>query len=133
MAGRPLSRNAAPGNYAPERAGYMGFGDVTGAKLGTLKTYLQDAADAGAPFVVNCRVEPVLVEHGPAAGVEGTYLDAEGRVARVIVRAPQVVVAAGALDTPALLLRSGIGGPAAGGHLRPHPAPAGVGVFDQQQ
>ena len=51
----------------------MGFGDVTGAKLGTLKTYLQDAADAGARFVVNCRVERVLVENGRAAGVEGTY------------------------------------------------------------
>ena len=79
----------------------MGFGDVSGAKNGTQKTWLQDAADAGARFVVNCRVERVLVEDGRAAGVEGTYVDAGGRSARVTVRAPTVVVAAGALDTPA--------------------------------
>ncbi|MCW2983040.1 MAG: family oxidoreductase, partial [Conexibacter sp.] len=105
----------------------------SGAKLGTLKTYLLDAADAGARFVVDCRVERVLVENGRAAGVEGTYLDAEGRVARVTVRAPQVVVAAGALDTPALLLRSSIGGPAAGDHLRLHPATAVIGIYDEPQ
>ena len=42
--------------------------------------------------------------------------------AAVTVRAPQVVVAAGALESPAMLLRSGIGGPAVG-RL---PAPASV-------
>jgi choline dehydrogenase-like flavoprotein len=131
--GRTILRNADPERYDADLAGLMGFGDVTGAKLGTLKTYLQDAADAGARFVVDCRVERVLVEGGRAAGVEGTYLDAEGRTARVVVRAPQVVVAAGALDTPALLLRSGIGGPAAGDYLRLHPATAVIGVYDEPQ
>ena len=111
----------------------MGFGDVTGAKLGTMKTWLQDAADAGARFVVNCRVERVLVEDGRAAGVEGTYVDGDGRTARVVVRAPTVVVAAGALDTPAVLLRSGIGGPAVGDYLRLHPATAVVGFYDTPQ
>jgi choline dehydrogenase-like flavoprotein len=130
---RAIHRNADAGRYDADLAGLSGFGDVTGAKLGTLKTYLQDAADAGARFVVNCRVERVLVEHGRAAGVEGTYLDAEGRSARVVVRAPRVVLAAGALDTPALLLRSGIGGPAAGDYLRLHPATAVVGIYDEPQ
>jgi choline dehydrogenase-like flavoprotein len=128
-----ITRNADAEKYDADLAGLSGFGDVTGAKLGTLKTYLQDAADAGARFVVNCRVERVLVDGGRAAGVEGTYLDAEGRTARVVVRAPLVVVAAGALDTPALLLRSGIGGPAAGDYLRLHPATAMVGVYDEPQ
>jgi choline dehydrogenase-like flavoprotein len=128
-----VTRNADRARYDADLAGLMGFGDVSGAKLGTLKTYLQDAADAGARFVVDCRVDRVLVEHGRAAGVEGTYRDAEGRAARVVVRATQVVLAAGALDTPAILLRSGIGGPAAGDYLRLHPATAVAGVFDEQQ
>jgi choline dehydrogenase-like flavoprotein len=38
------------------------------------------------------------------------------------VRAPRVVVACGSLESPALLLRSGIGGPAAGDNLRLHPS-----------
>ncbi len=132
--GRVITRNADPEKYDADLAGLMGFGDVTGAKLGTLKTYLQDAADAGARFVVDCRVERVLVEGGRAAGVEGTYLDPQtGAPARVVVRAPQVVVAAGALDTPALLLRSGIGGPATGDYLRLHPATAVTGIYDEAQ
>jgi choline dehydrogenase-like flavoprotein len=130
---RTIARNADPAKYDADLAGLSGFGDVTGAKLGTLKTYLQDAADAGARFVVNCHVEQVLVEHGRAAGVVGRYVDAEGRTARVTVRAPRVVVAAGALDTPALLLRSGIGGPAAGDYLRLHPATAVIGIYDEPQ
>jgi choline dehydrogenase-like flavoprotein len=43
------------------------------------------------------------------------------------------VVAAGALDTPALLLRSGIGGPACGDFLRLHPATVVIGVYDEEQ
>src|SRR4051794_41961309 len=46
----------------------------------------------------------------------------------VTVRAPLVVVACGALESPALLRRSGIGGPAVGDYLRLHPA---AGVFRQ--
>jgi choline dehydrogenase-like flavoprotein len=130
---RAITRNADPDRYDADLAGLMGFGDVTGAKLGTLKTYLQDAADAGARFVVDCRVERVLTEGGRAAGVEGTYRGADGQAVRVTVRAPQVVVAAGALDTPALLLRSGIGGPAAGDYLRLHPATVTIGMYDEAQ
>ena len=130
---RTITRNADRDRYDADLAGLMGFGDVTGAKLGTLKTYLQDAADAGARFVVDCRVERILVENGRAAGVEGTYRDTEGRVASVVVRAQTVVLAAGALDTPAVLLRSGIGGPAAGDYLRLHPATAMPAVYDAPQ
>ena len=38
------------------------------------------------------------------------------------VKAPRVVVACGSLESPALLLRSGIGGPAVGQNLRLHPS-----------
>src|SRR5262249_39241439 len=65
---RTITRNADPATYDADLAGLLGFGDVTGSKLGTLKTYLQDAADAGARFVVDCAVERVLVENGRAAG-----------------------------------------------------------------
>ena len=78
FASSAITRNADETATTPDLAGLMGFGDLTGAKLGTLKTYLQDAADAGARFVVDCRVERVLVEDGRAAGVEGTYRDEDG-------------------------------------------------------
>jgi long-chain-alcohol oxidase len=47
-----------------------------------------------------------------------------------VVRARAVVAAAGAIETPALLLRSGLGGQV-GHHLHLHPGTAAVGVFDE--
>ncbi len=127
-------RNTDESRYSPEAAAYMGFGDQSGSKQGTFKTYLQDAFDAGADILVRCNARRVLVEDGRAAGVEALYADPEtGRSARVSVRAPQVVVAAGALESPALLLRSEIGGPAVGKHLRLHPSLAMSGLYDSDQ
>jgi acyl-CoA reductase-like NAD-dependent aldehyde dehydrogenase/choline dehydrogenase-like flavoprotein len=121
---RRITRNVDPARHDPDLAGYGGFGDVTGAKLSTQKTYLADAHERGADLVVNCRAERILVEHGRAAGVEGTYSGPDGTACRVVVRAPQVVIACGSIESPALLLRSGIGGPAVGDYLRLHPAGA---------
>jgi choline dehydrogenase-like flavoprotein len=129
-----ITRNADPKAYDPETAGFMGFGDQSGSKRSTLKTYLQDAFDHGAQLVARCTAQRIVVENGRAAGVEGTYVDPEsGRSSRVVVRAPQVVAACGALATPALLLRSGVGGPAVGDYLRLHPAGAVIGVYDEPQ
>jgi choline dehydrogenase-like flavoprotein len=76
----------------------------------------------------------VLVEGGRAAGVEALHDDpVAGRQAAVTVRAPRVVVASGALESPALLLRSGIGGPAVGDHLRLHPSIAILGSYGEDQ
>jgi acyl-CoA reductase-like NAD-dependent aldehyde dehydrogenase/choline dehydrogenase-like flavoprotein len=130
---RPTRRNTDPATYDHALAGYMGYGDVTGSKQGTLKTYLADAHERGADLIVQCRVERILVEDGRAAGVEGTYKGADGSTARVVVRAPQVVVAAGAIESPALLLRSGIGGPAVGRHLRLHPTSVIGGQYAEPQ
>jgi choline dehydrogenase-like flavoprotein len=64
--------------------------------------------------------------------VDAVYADPEsGRSARVRVRAPRVVVACGALESPALLLRSGIGGPAVGHNLRLHPCTATLAQYDE--
>jgi len=129
-----ILRNADEKLYDPASAAYIGFGDQTGSKQSTQKTYLQDAFDEGADIVVNCTVERVLVENGRAAGIEGTWADpGTGRTARVRVRAPQVVVAAGSLESPALLRRSRIGGPAVGNYLRIHPCTALFGIYGSDQ
>jgi choline dehydrogenase-like flavoprotein len=78
---------------------------------------------------VNCRARRVLVENGAAAGVEAVHDNG----ARVVVRAPQVVVACGSLESPALLLRSGVGGPAVGRNLRLHPCVAVFGSYVEDQ
>lgn len=131
---RRTSRNVDESLYTPETAGYIGFGDRTGAKRTTAKTYLADAIEHGAQVIVRCQAQRVLVEGGRAAGVEALYSDPEtGDSAAVTVRAPRVIVAGGALESPALLLRSGIGGPAVGRNLRVHPCTAVLASYAEDQ
>jgi choline dehydrogenase-like flavoprotein len=124
---RKVVRNAAPEGYSFESAGHLGFGDQSGSKNSADKTWLLDAVQNGADVVVRAHADRVLVEGGRAAGVEATY----GGSAKIAVRAPQVVVACGALESPALLLRTGIGGPAVGNYFRLHPSIALFGVYGE--
>lgn len=129
-----LLRNADKATYDPASAGYMAFGDQSGSKQGTMKTYLQDAFDGGASIITRCRADRVLVKGGRAAGVDATYRDpVTGVSAKITVRAPCVVVAGGTLESPALLLRSGIGGPAVGNYLRLHPVAIVSGEYQDRQ
>jgi choline dehydrogenase-like flavoprotein len=125
-------RNVDKARYSPDSAGHVAFGDRSGAKLGSLRTWLPDAVSHGARVLAGAQVDLVLTERGRARSVKGTY-DVGGRTVPLEVRAGTVVIACGALETPALLLRSGIGGPAAGRYLRVHPAPAVLAVYDQPQ
>jgi choline dehydrogenase-like flavoprotein len=126
LPGEILPRNASLDDD-PRYCGYCNAGCQQGCKQSTLKTYLQDAADAGARFVVGCAVDRVLVRDGRAAGVVATVGETE-----LTVEAPTVVVAAGGLESPALLLRSGIGGPAVGRFLRLHPTYFVTGLYDEE-
>lgn len=122
-----IVRNADPRSYSAETAGFIGFGDFSGSKQSGDRTFLADAASDGARLVVRASARRVLTEDGRAAGVEAI---AESG-AKLTVRAPRVVVACGALESPALLLRSGIGGPAVGKGLRLHPTTAVFGAYGE--
>jgi len=111
-----------------ETCGYCGLGCRLGAKQSTVKTWLADAARDGARLLVNTRAERVLVEGGAARGVEARTADGH----RVAVRSRAVVTACGALQTPALLRRSGLGNENIGKHLRLHPVTVVWGVFDEE-
>ena len=126
-------RNTDPATYDPGSAGHVGYGDRSGSKQGTLKTYLADAVAAGARVVTGCHVDRVVTAMDRAIGVVGTLTHPDGTTRPVRVRATDVVLACGALETPAVLLRSGLGGPAVGHHLRLHPVPMLMGVYAEQQ
>jgi choline dehydrogenase-like flavoprotein len=128
---RPLTRNTDIACEDPSVCGYCFAGCQKGCKQSTMKTFLQDAADAGARFVVGARGERILTEDGSTTGVQALVTHEDGSSTRLMVQAPTVVVAAGAIESPALLLRSGIGGPATGKHLRLHPAALVAGVYEQ--
>src|SRR4051794_21165441 len=130
---RKVVRNADPSKYSFETAGYLGFGDQSGSKQSADKTWLADAVGAGAEVIVRCRADRVLTEDGQASGVEATYAPPGETPRKLTVRAGTVVVACGSLESPALLLRSGIGGPAVGNYLRLHPALAVFGSYPTEQ
>jgi choline dehydrogenase-like flavoprotein len=128
-----IIRNTDPARYSPEMAGYLGFGDQSGSKQSADRTWLADAQEHGARFLTFTRATRVITEGGRAAGVEAVWQTPDGRGANVKVRSPRVVVACGSLESPALLLRSGIGGPAVGQNLRLHPSSVVGGAYGTDQ
>ena len=132
MEHRAIVRNVDESCEDPRVCGYCLAGCQKGCKQSTMKTYLQDASDAGARAVVGCHADLILVgDDGRAAGVEATVTNADGSTTKLTVNAPCVVVACGSIESPALLLRSGIGGPAVGKHLRLHPAAIVNGIYKE--
>ncbi len=127
-----IIRNADPRHYSAETAGFLGFGDFSGSKQSGDRTFLADAAEKGGRFVVHASARRILTEGGKAAGVEAIVGEPEGPQTKLTVKAPRVVVACGALESPALLLRSQIGGPAVGMNLRLHPASAVFGTYSEE-
>ena len=128
-----IVRNTDEKTYSPETAAYLGFGDQSGSKQSADRTWLADAQGHGARFLTFTRATRILTEGGRATGVEAVWQAPDGRSAQVTVKAPRVVVACGSLESPALLLRSEIGGPAVGHNLRLHPSSVVGGAYGTDQ
>ncbi|MFF2132592.1 GMC family oxidoreductase N-terminal domain-containing protein [Streptomyces olivochromogenes] len=106
-------------------------GCPTGAKQSVQLSVLPDACAAGARIVTGARVRRILLDHDGsgaprAAGVQARRPDGS----ELEILGPLVVTAAGALQTPPLLRRSGLGGhPCLGRNLSVHPATSVAGRF----
>ena len=115
--------------------GVCAFGCPSDAKMSTHLTYLPRAQRSGATIYANARATRILVETGRARGIEAELLDPATRApkATVTVRAKVVVIAAGAVHTPALLARNAIGNASGqlGRNLRIHPAASVAGYFSE--
>ncbi len=115
----PTSRNA-PGC---EGTGRCMLGCPTGAKKSIDKTMIPMALTAGARIYARCAASRVRIERGRAVGVEARF--ASGT--RCFARARKAVfLAAGAIHTPWLLLRSGV---RVGAGFMCHPGAAMAGLF----
>ena len=126
---RALGWQAHPANINAReclRAGLCGLGCPYDAKYGMLKTHLARALNAGARLFCGVQAERISTAQQRRTVVART---ADGR--RVVIHADRVIVAGGAVETAALLQRSGIGNAHVGRHLRLHPTTAVVGVYDE--
>jgi choline dehydrogenase-like flavoprotein len=116
-----------------QRCGFCNLGCRYGCSQSTLKTYLQDAYGHGTRIIVNCSADKVLLENGQAVGVKASINNIQtGKTSTVIIRARTVVVAAGALYSPLILLHSGLEHPHIGRHLHLHPTAISVGVYPEK-
>jgi choline dehydrogenase-like flavoprotein len=118
-----------------QRCGFCNLGCPYGAKRGTLEVQLPAALAQGVELIPNCSIERVW--NGGASGVisaapAGTRPSAHP-VGPVRFNAKHVVIAAGALGSPALLLRSQLPelSPACGRYLTLHPALTSFGAMPE--
>ncbi|HET9496449.1 MAG TPA: GMC family oxidoreductase [Chloroflexia bacterium] len=110
------------------------FGCPTGAKRSTLVSYIPRAMSFGVEVFADCRVERVTMRGKRAVGVSGYVVSEDGRRSSPFeVRAKRVVLAASAIQTPALLLRSGVRSPSGriGRNLTLHPSSVVIALFDE--
>ncbi len=126
---RQIARNVS--GCTASDCGWCCFGCVHAAKQGTYNTYLRDAVKAGADILVQCHVDKILIDNGAVYGVQGMVPGQNGIDHHVVVSAPIVVVAAGALHSPALLIRSGVPNTNIGRNLHLHPTTAARGEYDE--
>ncbi len=110
------------------RCDFCFFGCIYNAKQSPLLTHLPDAYRAGARFLFDTKADRIVIEGGEARGVEALFRN-EGHDVPIHVRARAVVAAGSAVQTPALLLRSGVRFPGVGRGLRLDPTTALLGEF----
>ncbi len=120
------------------RSGFCGIGCRYDAKQGTLLTYIPRALGFGATLYSDARVERIEIRERDSGTGTAPRKRVHAAVRRgstshqLTIDAPLVVVAGGAVGTPVLLQRSGLGGGGVGRFLRLHPTTATVGVFDRE-
>jgi glycerol-3-phosphate dehydrogenase len=98
-----------------------------GVKNGTMNTWLRDAYQHNAKFLEKTKVIKVVTKKGVATGVE-CLVNYERKVT---IKADQVVVSAGSLQSPGVLMRSGLKNKNIGRNLRLHPCSITFGFFDR--
>ncbi len=117
--------------------GYCGMGCPTNAKQSMLVTTIPAALDRGATLLTRARAQRLVLAGGRAAGLEVHWLDRsglrpDGRV--TTIRARHYVLAGGAINTPAILLRSNAPDPhgRVGARTFLHPTVVSAAQFEQR-
>jgi choline dehydrogenase-like flavoprotein len=110
------------------------------AKQSMLVTYLPDAVALGATVVSRLRVDRFVIAGGRVTEAQGSFLGDNGRAPggpRAVIKAKYFITAGGAINSPALLLRSGLGdaarkgGAALGRRTFLHPVVGVAGIYKE--
>ncbi|ORY16385.1 hypothetical protein BCR34DRAFT_445943, partial [Clohesyomyces aquaticus] len=117
--------------------GHCTFGCGSCEKQGPVVSFLPDAARHGAQFIEGFHAEKLVFSSDPSSsedktstGLLGTWRsrDASAGVTgppvatrKVLVKAKRIIISSGTMQSPLLLLRSGLKNPAIGRNLHIHP------------
>ena len=115
------------------RSGYCGMGCPVDAKQSAALTYLPDAVGQGAEVYARCRVQKIEWSGKRATAAVAHVLQGDRETGRTVRVEPRImVISGGALNSPALLMRSGIEGGPVGKYTWLHPVVA-VGAFYKER
>lgn len=114
-------------------SGFCLLGCPFDAKQSMLITYVPAAGAAGARIFADCRVDRVVASAGRARAIEGAVMHGHAPQHRFRVEADVFVLAAGAINSPQILLNSGIanGNGQVGRNLHLHPSILVAGIYDE--
>lgn len=117
--------------------GYCGVGCPVNAKQSMLVSMIPEALDNGASLIYRASAERLLLRGRQVEGVEARALGADGSGPtgkHIRVRSRYTVVAGGAINTPGLLLRSGVPDPhgRVGKRTFIHPVVTSFARFDER-
>ncbi|OAL56424.1 long chain fatty alcohol oxidase [Pyrenochaeta sp. DS3sAY3a] len=139
---KPVPQNTGGSQHY---CGYCTFGCGSCEKQGPAVSYLPDAARAGASFIEGFHAERIIFSKRSgkkvATGVLGTWAsrDINGGIAgspvtrrKVLIKAKRVIVSAGTMQSPLLLLRSGLTNPQIGRNLYVHPVTM-IGAIHEEE
>ncbi len=114
-------------------SGFCGLGCPYDAKQAMHLTYLPDAMGAGTVIYADLKVERIVVEGKRATSVVGVVME-RGRdrplAHNLVVRAKTIAVCGGAINSPALLLASGLTAGPVGERTFLHPVVAVAGDYE---
>ena len=124
--------------------GYCTFGCGSAEKQGPVVSWLPDAARAGAKFMEGFAAEKITFsDHGRklATGAQGTWTSRDttggvggpGKYERSVrIKAKKTIVSCGTLESPLLLMRSGLTNPQIGRNLHLHPVSLVAATFPDE-
>jgi len=117
-------------------SGFCGMGCPVDGKQAMHVTYLRDAVAGGLRLYADTEARRVVVEGGRAVRVDASVLgrsDSRDTGRRVVVRPKAVALCGGAINSPALLLRSGLDlGGRVGRRTFLHPVVGMAGLFEER-
>ena len=93
--------------------GYCGTGCPTNAKQSMLVTTIPGAMDEGSQLLYNARAERLIMDDKKVTGIEVTALDSgyQPTGVKLTIKAATVVLSAGGINGPAMMLRSNVPDP----------------------